>query len=329
MSYKSIRSEPTQSVYVKALDHELLSEAEELQLLRDAQAGDENAREKLILCNIKLVHSVVKQYENLNRGVSVDDLMADGVMGLCKAISKYDEKFGTRLSTYAVLWIHQTTARSRFLEGIIHLPEYLKRKVQAINKAEAGLLGEGRDISVEAISQMTGIEKETVERLKHLESDVGHVMSLDAPIDDESTTELMDVIADEQAETAYEQVEMEVSLEFFLSKLNVRERFVVERSYGIPISMTNKEIAKVIGCNHNEITNIREQALAKLKRLGRALRGTPEQIKQAIENPLLVMTGEYETIPLFDPQHMHIQKTSVSRKKKAIKNENSGQIPLF
>lgn len=329
MSYKSSRSEPTQSVYVKALDHELLSEAEELQLLREAQAGDENAREKLILCNIKLVHSVVKQYERLSRGVSADDLMADGVEGLCKAISKYDESFGTRLSTYAVLWIHQTTARSRFLEGIIHLPEYLKRQVQAINKAEVDLLREGREISVDAISQKTGIEKETVERLKHLESNVEHVMSLDAPLDDENTTELMDVIADEKAELAYEQVEMEASLEFFLSKLNARERFVVERSYGIPIPMTNREIAKVIGCNPNEITNIREQALEKLKRLGRALRGTPEQIKQAIDNPLLVMAGACETIPLFKPQPMHIQKTSVSRKKKPIKNENSGQIPLF
>ena len=78
--------EYTAEQYAKALKHELLSE--ELQLLREAQAGDENAREKLILCNIKLVHSVIKQYENLNRGVSADDLMADGVMDLCKAISE-------------------------------------------------------------------------------------------------------------------------------------------------------------------------------------------------------------------------------------------------
>lgn len=329
MSYKSSRLERTECIYARALEHELLSEAEELQLLREAQAGDENAREKLILCNIKLVHSVVSRYERLERGVSADDLMSDGVEGLCKAISKYDEKFGTRLSTYAVLWIHQKVARSRFLEGTIHLPEDVKRQVKAINQAKATLLADGQPICVEAISQMTEIEKETVERLKHLDSDVLHVMSLDAPLDNENTTELLEMIPDEQAQTAYEKVEMEVSLEFFLSKLDARDRFVVERSYGIPISMTNREIAKAIGCIHNEITNIRKQAMTKLKRLGRALQGTPDQIKQAIENPLLVMAGEYETIPLFDPQQMHIQKTRVTRKRKSTKTENSGQIPLF
>lgn len=329
MSYKSHRSERTECIYAKALEHELLSESEELQLLREAQVGDENAREKLILCNIKLVHSVVKQYERLERGVSADDLMSDGVEGLCKAISKYDEKFSTRLSTYAVLWIHQKVARSRFLEGTIHLPEQVKRQVQTINKAKTTLLSEQKPTCVQAISEMTGIDVEEVERLKHLDSHVIHVMSLDAPLDDENTTELLEMIPDEQAETAYEKVDMEVSLEFFLTKLEARERFVVERSYGIPISMTNKEIAKVIGCNYNEITKIREQAMAKLKRLGRALQGTPEQIKQAIENPLRLMAGEYETIPLFDPQKMHIQKTMVTRKRMSTKTENSGQIPLF
>ena len=66
-----------------------------------------------------------------------------------------------------------------------------------------------------------------------------------------------------------------------------------------------------------------------MKRLGHALRETPEQIKQAIENSQIVMTGEYETIPLFDLQQMHIQKTRVTRKRKSTKNENSGQIQLF
>ena len=74
--------------------------------MRDAQWGDDTAREKLILCNLRLVRSVVLKYENLEFNVSADDLMGDGIIGLCKAIAKYDESFGTRLSTYAVLWIY-------------------------------------------------------------------------------------------------------------------------------------------------------------------------------------------------------------------------------
>lgn len=336
MRYYFNGAKPTESVYAKALDHELLSEVEEQQLLREAQAGDDNAREKLILCNLRLVRSVVLKYENSEFNVSADDLMGDGIIGLCKAITKYDESIGTRLSTYAVLWIHQATARSRLLEGTIRLPEQVKREVIAINKAKATLLSEGRALCVDAISQMTQIDSEQVERLKHLESDVIQVMSLDMPIADGEDAQMMDFIPDEKAEAVYQEVEMEADLEFFLSKLEPRDRFVMERSYGIPIKMTNGEIAAAISCNHNYIPQILEAAMTKLKRLAKALRGTPEQIKLAIENPVLVMTGQKETIPLFDPNQIHnkidTSKKPIPRKKKqkSEKQENTPQqLDLF
>lgn len=332
MRYKS-RIERTQPIYAKMLDHELLSVYEEQSLLREAQAGDENAREKLILCNMKLVQAVVKQYENHERDITADDLMADGVMGLSKAIDKYDESFGTRLSTYAVLWIHQTTQRSLMIQGTIRLPDHVKRQVNAINKAKATLLADGHKICDAAISEVTEIDVADVERLGHLEREGIHVMSLDVPMDDESTTELLEMIPDEKAQVAYEQVEMEVSLEFFLSKLTARERFIVERSYGIPIQMTNREIAKVIGCNHNYITPIREQAMKKLKRLARAVKGTPDQIRQAIENPRIVMTAEGETIPLFEaneiPNRIEINKKPRKKKRKDTEPDKTNQIPLW
>ena len=73
-----------ESIYAKSLQHELLSENEEQALLYQAHSGDDNAREKLILLNIRLVRSIAQQYENLELGVEADDLMADGVFGLCK-----------------------------------------------------------------------------------------------------------------------------------------------------------------------------------------------------------------------------------------------------
>ncbi|MDE0634760.1 MAG: hypothetical protein OXI43_02750 [Candidatus Poribacteria bacterium] len=114
-----------EAVYAKALEHEILADYEEQQLLRETQAGDENARERLILANLRLVRFVVQQYENFELGISADDLMADGIVGLCTAISNYDLDFGTRLSTYATLAIHHAVARSSFLNGTIRLPEHV------------------------------------------------------------------------------------------------------------------------------------------------------------------------------------------------------------
>lgn len=138
-----------ESVYAKDLQHELLYAFEEQSLLRQAQAGDELALEKLILCNLKLVNSIVRQYANLNPHVSADDLMADGIVGLHRAISKYDESFGTRLSTYAALWIHASVKRSKFLHSTIRLPEYVRQEVWAINGAKTELLKQERPVSTD------------------------------------------------------------------------------------------------------------------------------------------------------------------------------------
>ena len=317
------------SVYAKSLQHELLSESEEQTLLYQTQAGDENAREKLILLNLRLVRSIVQQYENAELGISADDLMADGVMGLCKAIAKYDFTFRTRLSTYATLWIHQSVARSSFLHGVVRLPEHVQNEVRTINQSKAALARAGESFSVEAISELSEIAPERVEKLSHLESDVLYVMSLDEQVSDEKNApSLMDTIADERAEDVYHEVEIEVDLDFFLSKLYPDERFIVERSYGIPIELDNREIAKAIGCHYNDITGKRKEIMAMLKRLGKALRGSVAEQKEAIENPQLVMRGQK---PLIDPSEMsqHLRSPEQKKNKKSVRHDPSFQMPLF
>ena len=125
----------------------------------------------------------------------------------------------------------------------------------------------------------------------------------------------MDIVVDENAENGYIQVELEGDLEFFLSKLDEHERFVVERSYGIPIEMTPKEIAKALGYRYKDICRMLADAMAKLKRLGRALRGSASEQKLALEDPQLVMTGELKTIPLFDPTDIHMKKRDLKSQK--------------
>ncbi len=206
----------SESIYAKHLQHELLYEFEEHQLLREAKAGDKYALEKLTLCNLRLVHSIVQQYVKPELNVSADDLMADGIMGLHRAIDGFDESFGTRLSTYATLAIHHAVARSKFLHSAIRLPEYVRDEVRAINKAKVDLIKQDRQVSVEAISEITELEPEKVERLKHLNSDVVNVMSFDEQIGvEENSLTLMDTIADENAEDGYHKVELEADLDFF------------------------------------------------------------------------------------------------------------------
>lgn len=316
-------------IYAKSLQHELLSEYEEQALLYQAQAGDENAREKLIMLNLRLVYSIARQYANPNLLVDPEDLIGDGIIGLCKAISNFDLSFGTRLSTYATLAIHHAIARSNFLHGTIRLPEHVRDAVRAINRAKATLKKEGEPYSVEAISELSEIEPERVDKLVHLEDDVMFVMSLDERVsNEEDALSIIDTVADERLENIYREVEIEVDLDFFLSKLYPDERFIVERSYGIPIELDNREIAKGIGCHYNDITCKRKEIMAMLKRLGKALQGSVAEQKEAIENPQVVMRG-YK--PLVDPSEMpqHIRTPEQKKNKKSVRHDPSLQIPLF
>ena len=316
-------------IYAKSLQHELLSEYEEQTLLHQAQSGDENARDKLIMLNLRLVYSIAQMYANSELLVSAEDLIADGVIGLTRAISGYDVSFGTRLSTYAVLVIHHAIARSDFLDGTIRLPEHVRNNVRAINRAKAMLMKEGQSISVEAISELLEIEPEKVDKLLHLEDDVMHVMSLDEKVsDDEDALSIMDTVADERSEGVYREIEIDVDLDYFLSKLYFEERFLIERSYGIPIEMTNREIAKAIGCHYNEITEKRRKVMKMLKRLCRALKGSVFEQKEAIENPQFVMRG-YK--PLIDPSDMpqHLHTPQQKKNKKSVKRDTSDQLSLF
>ena len=316
-------------IYAKSLQHELLSEYEEQALLYQAQTGDENARDRLIMLNLRLVYSIAQKYANSELLVSADDLMGDGVIGLTRAISGFDLSFGNRLSTYATLAIHHAIARSSFLHGTIRLPDHVRDAVRAINRAKATLQKEGQPFSVEAISELSEIEPERVDKLVHLQDDVMYVMSLDEKVStEEDALSVIDTVADERLEKVYHEVEIDVDLDYFLSQLEPRERFIVERSYGIPIEMNNREIAKAVGMHYNDITGERRRIMGMLKALGRALRGSVSEQKEAIENPQLVMRGY---IPLMNPSDMpqQLHQREQKKNKKSVKRDTSAQLSLF
>lgn len=321
-------------IYAKELSHELLSEYEEHILLQEAQSGDADAREKLILSNLRLVHSIVKKYVNVERGITSDDLMADGIVGLCKAIDQFDLSFGTRLSTYATLVIHSTVRRSSCLHGTIRLPEDVRTQVRQINRVKADLLREGLPITTDTIAARTQISVEDIDRLKHLDSDVMYVFSFDMRVDgNEGEQALSDIVPDPASEEMYQRIEMEATLEFFLSKLNNAERFLIEGSYGIGTRISTEEIALTLDVHPRYIPKMLESVMERLRRLGKALRGSPEEIQMAVETPEVVMAGVSGQIHLLPPQE--ITKPGKLRKPKSKKIDNrkmkdaAEQLKLF
>ena len=322
-------------VYAKNLEHELLSEYEEVMLLQQARDGDPNAREKLILSNLRLVHSVVQRYVNAASGITPDDLMADGIIGLCKAIDKYDVSFGTRLSTYAFVVINSTVKRSQYLHSAIRLPEDVRTQVRQINRVKAALVREGVAITVESISAQTQITVKEVMRLMHLESDVMPVLSFEKRLyegnEDAAVYKLSDVVPDPGSEAAYQKIEMSATLEFFLSRLNKEERFLVEACFGLAGNLSTKEIAAKLGVHPRYITQMLEEAMGKLRRLREAIQGSLEEIQLAIENPKAVMAdGQMDLLP-----QREIRKPGKRRKPKSKKmdtpktDDNLKQLPLF
>ena len=305
-----------QFIYRQNLEHELLTEHEEYILLQKAQSGDPNAREKLVLWNLRLVHSIVSKYARVERGITTDDLMADGIIGLNKAIDKYDETFGTRLSTYATYVIESVVRRSPCLEGVVRLPEDVRYQVREINRIKAALQSEGVHVTVEAIAERTQIPVADIERLFHYESDVLSVTSLDTLIyHDTDVRPLMDIIPDPKNGDGFHQVEMEVSLEFFLSRLTVEERKLIEYCFGFRGEKSNKEIAAAFGVLPRYIPQMLRDVMERLRKLGKAVRGTPEEIQKAIENPDYVM---WDQGSLFERE---MRKPGTLRKPKTKKQD--------
>lgn len=277
--------------YKRLLGHALLSRVEERQLIFDAQNGDDNARDRLLLCNMKLIHSIVKGYVRPDEGVSSDDLMADGIAGFLKAVDDFDLSHGTRLSTYATLAIHHSTGRSQILNSVIRFPEYIKKEVRLIKRAHVELLQRGvAEPTPEQISEKTGLSLAKVEKHILLATTTMEIMSLSEPVRDgeEDGLCMVDVIGMEDADIDLREVKMDV--EFYLNQLPDLHRFILSSAYGVGgPELSFQKMGDLLGFSHQKARRICQDSLESLQRLARALNGSITTAKMALENPQKVM----------------------------------------
>src|SRR4051794_17034882 len=172
--------------------HPLLTAQEERMLARRIERGDLEAKDRLVRSNLRLVGTVARRY--MGRGLSMEDLLQDGVVGLIRAAEKYDWRRGTRFSTYAVPWIRQAITHALAnTSRLVRLPAPQHLEADRLARAERGLLERGREPNAAELAAATGMGEAAVERVRRADAAVA---SLDAPVGD-GAGKLADVLASE------------------------------------------------------------------------------------------------------------------------------------
>src|SRR5581483_3301937 len=182
----------------------LLTAKEEIELARKVQKGNPKAREMMIRANLRLVVKIAREYENL--GLPLLDLINEGNIGLMAAVERFDPTKGAKLSTYSAWWIKQAIKRALANQGkTIRLPVHVVDKLFHIRRAEARLQEAfGREATDDEIASELDT---TSDKIRELRTASQRPASLEAPLGYDSDNRVADVVADENAEDPYDELE--------------------------------------------------------------------------------------------------------------------------
>lgn len=254
--------------YLQDIGHEeLLTPEEEVELAQRIKKGDRKALEKLTRANLRFVVSVAKQYQN--QGLSLPDLINEGNMGLIKAAEKFDETRGFKFISYAVWWIRQSIMQALAEQSrIVRLP---LNQVGSVNKIRR-VLNEfeqkyERRPSIDEIADKVDIPHNKIEDAMSINT--RHV-SVDAPLADDETNNLLDILQNDDSPMADKSLVLESlreDIKSALQALNERERMVTEEFFGINRpEMTLEEIGVKHGLTRERVRQIKEKAIRKLRK---------------------------------------------------------------
>lgn len=245
----------------------LLTTAEELELAEMTAGGNEDARDKLIVANMRLVVSIAKHY--VGRGMPLLDLIQEGYSGLIKAVEKFDYTKGYKFSTYATWWIRQSITRSIADQArTIRIPVHMVETISRVKRAQSKLLNEnGHEPTTNEIAQELGMTSERVREIIRIAQDP---VSLEAPVGEEEDSYLGDFIPDEDATAPIDSAMKAVfkdELNKALDLLPEREREVLKFRYGVGYdrSHTLEEVGRQFKVTRERIRQIEAKALRKLR----------------------------------------------------------------
>lgn len=256
-------------LYLKEIgQHKLLTIEEENELAARIKKGDAAARERMINANLRLVVKIARDYEGY--GVPLLDLISEGNIGLMKGVERFDPSKGAKLSTYSAWWIKQAIKRALANQGkTIRLPVHVVDKLFHIRRAEARLQEIlGREPTDDEIAEELD---STPEKIRELRAASQRPASLEAPLGHDSDNRVADVVADENAEDPYDQVEEKANsamLKDLLKDLDPREVTILRYRFGLDgdEEKTLEEVGRKFGLTRERIRQIQEIALKKLRK---------------------------------------------------------------
>jgi RNA polymerase primary sigma factor len=239
---------------------------EEVELAQRIAQGDAAALDKLVKANLRFVISVSKQYQGY--GLTLQDLINEGNVGLIKAASRFDPSRGFKFISYAVWWIRQSIIHAISTQArMVRLPQNKMAELRKIQEAGIKLAQDfGREPTAEELAQVMGSSAASIEKVSGLNS---KHLSLDAPMIDGEEGTLKEVLPDESPLADEEVIRnsMLSVLDDCLQSLRPREREVLMLSYGIGTDMPMKldDIADRFELTRERIRQIRDRAIRKLR----------------------------------------------------------------
>ncbi len=252
----------------------LLTAAEEVDLAKRIERGDQEAKERMVSSNLRLVVSIAKKYQA--QELTLLDLIQEGIFGLIRATEKFDWRRGYKFSTYATWWIRQSIERGIANKArTIRIPVHILQRENKINRAQRRLVVElGRDPSDEELAEATELP---VQQVRDARSAARAVTSLDRPVGEDGEASLGDMFEsdepppDEMVEISFREEEVRRAV----AELPDPERKIVRLRYGLngsPDPKSVEEVVRTLGMSRDEVRRLEQDALSRLARV-RELQG--------------------------------------------------------